>query len=152
MILSDIICKFPEIKIMLTVAVDFDGTIVEHAYPEIGEVKLFAFETLKELQKYKCKLILWTFRTGNELNQAVEFCRQNGIEFYAVNSNYPEEIMDAGISRKINADVYIDDKNLGGFPGWSEAWKQLSPILGANSNSGFLQNLGKKRKWFNFVF
>jgi hydroxymethylpyrimidine pyrophosphatase-like HAD family hydrolase len=115
--------QFMNIKI----AVDFDGTIVDHEYPKIGREKLFAFRTLKELEKQGARLILWTFRTGRELDEAVEFCRQNGIEFYAVNRNYPEEIFDENISRKIDADIYIDDKNLGGFPGWSEVWQQLFP-------------------------
>ncbi|GEM_PF-11066 len=109
------------------IAVDFDGTIVEHKYPEIGEPKLFAFETLRALQKKGFRLILWTFRIGKELEEAVEFCRQHGVEFYAVNKNYPEEVFDETVSRKIDADVYIDDKNLGGFPGWSEVWKMLVP-------------------------
>jgi hypothetical protein len=113
--------------INLKIAVDFDGTIVEHAYPQIGKEKLFAFRTLKELDKLGAKLILWTFRAGKELDEAVEYCRQNGIEFYAVNKNYPEEIHDENISRKIDADIFIDDKNLGGFPGWSETWQILFP-------------------------
>lgn len=111
----------------IKIAVDFDGTIVEHQYPEIGKEKLFAFQTLKELEKKGARLILWTFRSGKELDEAVEFCRQNGIEFYAVNKNYPEEVFDGNISRKINADIYIDDKNVGGFPGWSEIWQMLYP-------------------------
>jgi hypothetical protein len=111
----------------IKIAVDFDGTIVEHEYPEIGKEKLFAFQTLKELNKLGASLILWTFRTGKELDDAVEFCRQNGVEFYAVNKNYPEEIFDESVSRKINADIFIDDKNIGGFPGWSEVWQLLSP-------------------------
>jgi hypothetical protein len=111
----------------IKIAVDFDGTIVEHEYPKIGKEKLFAFRTLKELEKQGASIILWTFRTGKELDEAVEYCRQNGIEFYAVNKNYPEEILDETISRKIDADIYIDDKNLGGFPGWSEVWQILSP-------------------------
>ena len=114
--------------INIKIAVDFDGTIVEHQYPEIGKEKLFAFQTLKELEKKGARLILWTFRNGKELDDAVEFCRQNGIEFYAVNKNYPEEIFDAAISRKIDADLYIDDKNIGGFPGWSEIWQMLNPF------------------------
>ncbi|GEM_PF-53056 len=114
--------------INLKIAVDFDGTIVEHAYPAIGKEKLFAFSTLKELEKRGAKLILWTFRTGKELEEAVEFCRQHGIEFYAVNKNYPEEEFDeTKVSRKIDVDIYIDDKNLGGFPGWSETWQMLFP-------------------------
>lgn len=112
----------------IKIAVDFDGTIVEHGYPKIGKEKLFAFQTLKQLEKMGANLILWTFRTGKELDEAVEFCRNNGIEFYAVNMNYPEEVLDETVSRKINADIYIDDKNVGGFPGWSEVWQILNPF------------------------
>ena len=111
----------------IKIAVDFDGTIVEHEYPEIGKEKLFAFQTLKELEKLGAMLILWTFRTGKELDEAVEYCRKNGIVFYAVNKNYPEEIFDENVSRKINADIYIDDKNIGGFPGWSGVWQIMTP-------------------------
>ena len=112
----------------IKIAVDFDGTIVEHEYPEIGKEKLFAFLTLKELAKKGARLILWTFRTGKELEDAVEFCRKNGVEFYAVNKNYPEEIMNETVGRKIDADIFIDDRNIGGFPGWSEVWQMLSPF------------------------
>jgi hypothetical protein len=111
----------------IKIAVDFDGTIVEHEYPKIGKEKLFAFQTLKELEKLGALIILWTFRTGKELDEAVEFCRKNGIEFYAVNKSYPEEIFDETVSRKINADIFIDDKNIGGFPGWSGVWQILTP-------------------------
>jgi hypothetical protein len=112
----------------IKIAVDFDGTIVEHEYPEIGKEKLFAFLTLKELNKKGARLILWTFRTGKELEDAVEFCRKNGVEFYAVNKNYPEEVMNETVSRKIDVDIFIDDKNVGGFPGWSEVWQMLNPF------------------------
>jgi hypothetical protein len=111
----------------IKIAVDFDGTIVDHEYPQIGKEKLFAFRTLKELEKKGANLILWTIRTGKELEEAVEFCRANGIEFYAVNKNYPEEIFDESTSRKLNADMFIDDKNVGGFPGWGEIWQMLFP-------------------------
>jgi hypothetical protein len=112
----------------IKIAVDFDGTIVEHEYPGIGKEKLFAFRTLKELDKAGAKLILWTFRSGRELDEAVEYCRKKGIEFYAVNKNYPEELFNETVSRKINADIYIDDKNIGGFPGWSDIWRMLNPF------------------------
>ncbi len=133
----------------IKIAVDFDGTIVEHEYPKIGKEKLFAFRTLKELEKQGASLILWTFRTGKELEEAVEYCRNNGIEFYAVNRNYPEEVMDETVSRKINADIYIDDKNLGGFPGWSEVWQALNPYelqerLAEKRISGNRKNLFKR--------
>jgi len=112
----------------MKIAVDFDGTIVEHNYPEIGREMLFAFDTLRALQDQKHQLILWTFRSGKSLEQAVEYCRKNGIEFYAVNKSYPEEDFDeSASSRKIQADVFIDDKNIGGFPGWGEIWRMLNP-------------------------
>jgi hypothetical protein len=52
-----------------------------------------------------------------------------------VNNNYPEENYDGKISRKIAADVYIDDRNLGGFQGWSEVWKMMNPELHENSDA-----------------
>ena len=110
----------------LRIAVDFDGTIVEHEYPAIGKEMLFAFEALRELQKAGSLLILWTFRTGTELEEAVNFCTSRGIEFYAVNRNYPEEVFDENTPRKLNVDIFIDDRNVGGFPGWGEVWQTLS--------------------------
>lgn len=128
----------------MTIAVDFDGTIVEHKYPSIGQEKLFAFQTLKELQKQGHKLILWTYRSGKKLDEAVEFCRQNGLEFYAVNKSYPEEVFDeTQSSRKIQADMFIDDINFGGFPGWSTIWNELS-----DDAKKLEQSKPKKRKGF----
>lgn len=111
----------------MTIAVDFDGTIVEDAYPAIGKPKLFAFETLKAIQGKRHNLILWTYRSGSRLEEAVDFCKENGIEFYAVNKSYPEEEFDGKMSRKINADVFIDDRNVGGFLGWGEIYQLLFP-------------------------
>ncbi len=115
-------------EIPLKIAVDFDGTIVEHRYPAIGKELLFAFDTLRALQKQKHLLILWTYRTGKELDEAVEFCRQNGVEFYAVNKSYPEEVFDdLYSSRKIEADLFIDDRNIGGMLGWGEIYHLINP-------------------------
>jgi len=116
----------------LKIAVDFDGTIVEHKYPEIGKEILFAFDTLRALQKKKHMLILWTYRAGVELDEAVDYCKRNGVEFYAVNKSYPEEEFDEYLmSRKIDADVFIDDRNIGGLLGWGEVYQLLHP----NENS-----------------
>lgn len=109
----------------MIIAVDFDGTIVEDAYPNIGKPKLFAFETLRELQKQKHQLILWTVREGERLDEAVNFCHKHGVHFYAVNKNYPEEVLEKGQSRKLNADVFVDDRNVGGFVGWPKIWEIL---------------------------
>ncbi len=127
------------------IAVDFDGTVVEHKYPAIGKEMLFAFATLKALQQKGHKLILWTFRAGQPLSDAVEFCKSKGIEFYAVNKNYPEEVFDESISRKINADIFIDDRNVGGFLGWSDIWQALHPESG-----DFLHQLRNEGAHTNF--
>jgi hydroxymethylpyrimidine pyrophosphatase-like HAD family hydrolase len=132
----------------MKIAVDFDGTIVDHEYPKIGKTKLFAFETLKALQKRGDTLILWTFRTGKELQEAIDFCKQNGVEFYAANKNYPEEVFDDSISRKIEADVFIDDRNVGGFPGWSEIWQLLNPDEYSTDIKKQIKNIPTTKKSF----
>ncbi|MBA3987235.1 MAG: hydrolase [Flavobacteriales bacterium] len=110
----------------LTIAVDFDGTIVENAYPEIGKPKIFAIETLLKLQSDGHRLILWTYRHGKSLEDAVAFCKDNGVHFYAVNKSFPEEKFEHTCSRKISADIFIDDRNIGGFLGWGEIFHQLT--------------------------
>lgn len=132
----------------MKIAVDFDGTIVDHEYPKIGKPKLFAFETLKALQKRGDLLILWTYRSGKELQDAIEFCKQNGIEFYAANKNYPEEIFDDSQSRKIEADIFIDDRNIGGFPGWSEIWQLLNPDEYSNDIKKQMKNIPSQKNSF----
>lgn len=146
----------------LVIAVDFDGTIVEHDYPRIGREMVFAFDTLRALQKKGHKLILWTYREGKTLREAVEFCKKNGIEFYAVNNSYPEEKLTSEVSRKINADIFIDDRNIGGFPGWGEVFQMLHPEGGELNhqltdpeahhnypkNRGLFNKLLKPKKWF----
>ena len=112
----------------MIIAVDFDGTIVEHKYPKIGKEIPFAIATLKKLQQDGHKLILWTVRESDLLDEAVEFCRQRGVEFFAVNSNYPDENVDASAirSRKLKADMFIDDRNMGGLPDWGVIYEMIS--------------------------
>ena len=111
---------------LLTIAVDFDGTLVENRYPEIGKPIIFAFETLQKLQDEGHQIILWTYRSGIKLQEAVEFCERKGINFYAVNKSYPEEEYDEALSRKILADFFIDDRNINGLPQWGEIYHQLT--------------------------
>ncbi|RLD29790.1 MAG: hydrolase [Bacteroidetes bacterium] len=110
----------------LIIAIDFDGTIVEDEYPDIGKPRIFAFETLKKLQENGHRLILWTYRSGIRLNEAVAFCKKNGIEFYAVNKSFEEEQFDYSKSRKIYADLFIDDRNIGGVLGWGEIYQMIT--------------------------
>jgi len=99
-------------KLTPAAAVDFDGTICENAWPEIGEEKPGMIEWLKAWKAGGNKLILWTNRTDEKLDAAVEWCAERGIEFDAVNENLQERIdRFGGDTRKISADYYIDDKN-----------------------------------------
>lgn len=113
----------------MTIAVDFDGTIVEHKYPKIGKEKPFAIDALKALAAQGHQIILWTVREGALLEEAVAFCRDRGLVFYAVNSNYAAgslfENRGSG-SVKVKADIYIDDRNLGGIPDWGTIYTQIS--------------------------
>lgn len=111
----------------MIIAVDFDGTIVEHKYPAIGREIPFAIETLKKLQAQRHKLILWSVREGRLLDEAIAFCRERGLEFYAVNRDYPEEEKGQNnhYSRKLKADVFIDDRNLGGLPDWGSIYRMV---------------------------
>lgn len=127
----------------LTIAVDFDGTIVEDEFPKIGKPIIFAFETLIKLQEKGHRLILWTYRYGKQLDEAVAFCKEHKVEFYAVNKSFPEEEYNPKYSRKINADIFIDDRNIGKIMGWGEIYQHL---IGENEPP---PQLKKKRKgWF----
>ena len=110
----------------MIIAVDFDGTVVTHEYPNIGKEIPFAIDTLKRLQTEGMhQLILWTVREGDLLTEAVEFCRERGLVFYAVNSNYPETEQVDKQSRKVTADLYLDDRNLGGIPDWGVIYRMI---------------------------
>lgn len=113
----------------MTIAVDFDGTIVEHKYPKIGDEIPFATDTLKMLIADRHRLILWTVREGKLLDEAVEWCRKRGVEFYAVNREYPEETRHNNqyFSRKLSeVDVWIDDRNIGGLPEWGTIYQMIA--------------------------
>lgn len=102
-----------------TVAVDFDGTLCEYAFPKIGNQTLEQKELLEiliELKKEGHKIILWTNRGDNVqykvLTEAIDWCRSKGLEFDAINENLPDQKKISGYSPKIMADYYIDDKAL----------------------------------------
>lgn len=142
----------------MIIAVDFDGTIVEHKYPAIGEEIPFATDTLKMLIREHHKLILWSVREGKLLDEAVEWCRQRGVEFYAVNRDYPEETINNNqhFSRKLKADVFIDDRNLGGLPDWGTIYRMITHhktwnhLITEASYGGSNQHRPKKKHWWQF--
>lgn len=127
----------------MTIAVDFDGTIVEHRYPEIGAERPFAILTLRQLQLEGNRLILFTSREGKLLEEAVAFCHERGLDFYAVNSNEPEKALFHRHTVKVIADVYIDDRNLGGIPAWDEIYR----MIGHQRQEG-RERRERRRSWF----
>ena len=140
----------------MTIAVDFDGTIVTHEYPRIGKPIPFAIETLKKLQQEDHhRLILWSVREGDRLREAVEYCASKGLEFYAVNANYPEETYDQWMNRKVTADLYIDDRNLGGLPDWGIIYNMIhsgkynEPVPTENNND---YSVEQKNSLFSKLF
>jgi hypothetical protein len=134
----------------MTIAVDFDGTIVEHAYPKIGKPVPFALDVLRRLQEEDHhRLILWTMREGHLLQEAVAYCQKNGVFFYACNKNYPEETYKEGDSRKIGADIYNDDRNIGGLLDWGMIYRIIKS--GDNSLQAFgaahVQPAAMQKNW-----
>jgi len=108
----------------MIIAVDFDGTIVENRYPKIGHERPFAVDCLIRLQREEQhQVILWTVREDALLEEALAWCKKRGLVFYAVNQNYPEE--KRGGTRKIKADLFIDDLNLGGVPDWQLIFQMI---------------------------
>lgn len=93
-------------------AVDFDGTLVENKFPEIGEVNPIIWEAVQAYKAVGWKIILWSCRTEDMLQDAVQFCKEKGLTFDAVNSNLPEvQSYYGGDTRKVFANMYIDDRS-----------------------------------------
>ena len=93
------------------IAVDFDGTLCENTWPGIGDPNMELIKHLIWVRKSGAKLILWTCRSEERLEAAIEWCKQYGLEFDAVNDNLPEIVKSFGDNtRKIFANVYIDDR------------------------------------------
>ncbi|SRR5690554_6176709 len=139
----------------MIIAVDFDGTIVEHAYPQIGKPIPFAIETLLQIQKEGHRLILWTVRRGQLLQAAVDYCAERGLYFFAENENYRGETVEREeYSRKLKSDLFIDDRNLGGLPDWGVIFNVIkamdegheNPLALLAGNSAMPEK--KKRSWF----
>ena len=114
----------------MIIAIDFDGTICQNKYPEIGDPMPLAIESVRELHQAGHYLILWTCRQGEQLNEALQWCEENGLSFHAVNDHNPDNLkLFGGVGgNKVYADIYIDDKNIGGFVGWQRAMELIKEI------------------------
>lgn len=144
----------------MLIAVDFDGTIVTHKYPAIGEELPFAVETLKMLRNDGHRLILWSVREGKLLDDAVAWCKERGLEFYAINRDYPEETTDNNphFSRKLKVDLFIDDRNIGGLPDWGTIYRMIKhhhkwdDVIDEVVRNSAIDHTSrpKKKHWWNF--
>lgn len=93
------------------IAVDFDGTLCTRNWPKIGEPNEQLIGQLTEEQKNGAAIILFTCREGKLLREAVSWCKKQGLVFDEVNRNTKERIRAyKGDSRKISADIYVDDR------------------------------------------
>lgn len=108
---------FPDIEVseimkrnFTIIACDFDGVLHNGSWPDIGKPDTYLFSYLINCRKHGIKVILYTMREGKLLNDAVQFCKSQGLEFDCVNNNLPEMIELYGSNpRKIAFDYLLDD-------------------------------------------
>ena len=158
--------KDKESMLPTIIAVDFDGTLVTNKFPEIGEIDELVWSTVLAAKNQGAKTILWTSRTDESLVQAVQFCKEHGLYFDAVNDNIPEVKNLGWNARKVFATYYIDDRMSVVFDGdiipvgvvatkqQGSAWIPIAPesmppigeevflwelMSGANLEDGFLR-------------
>ena len=113
---SDTVSKEQMATLPYIIAVDFDGTLVEDKFPEIGAVKHDVWDRVCKAKNKGAKIILWTSRDNGRLKEAVEFCTERGLHFDAINNNLDEcKIMFGNDTRKVYANEYWDDKAIGVF-------------------------------------
>jgi len=110
----------------MIIAIDFDGTLCIDRYPQIGVPAPNAVATMKQLAEDGHYLIINTCREGDLLVDAINWMLERGIPFNRVNDNHPEATAKYGSNaRKVFATLYVDDRNIGGFPGWSEVYEAV---------------------------
>lgn len=110
----------------MILSIDFDGTICRDEYPSIGCPQPYAVDTLQTLAADGHYLIINSCREGARLTEAINWLLEHDIPFHRVNDNHPDATANYGSnSRKVFADIYIDDRNAGGFPGWLIAYEQI---------------------------
>ena len=126
----------------MIIAVDFDGTIVEDRFPEIGNEIPYVVDLLLKIQQKGHYIILWTCRVNDRLQEAVNWCKERGLIFDAVNDGIHENIQEYGTNpRKVYADLYIDDKN-----GFHNELVQVAFGIGPNQSGTDFQYYVEFRK------
>ncbi|MBR5060664.1 MAG: hypothetical protein IKX24_00805 [Prevotella sp.] len=145
----------------MIIAVDFDGTIVDHQYPKIGAERPHATEVLRKLMDDGHKLILWTVREGPLLEEAINWCMERGVQFSSINESIYTDHREHAPSRKLHADIFIDDCNIGGPWDWDLVYHMIHDNLSyravlreirnqSKQQSAAQETPKKKRRWFGF--
>jgi len=112
------------------IAIDFDGCVVTHRYPQIGQMLGQARYIINKLYDEGYFIIIWTCRGGVDLVNAINWMDEFGIKYHNINENAPYDMIHFKPAPKIYADVYIDDRNLQGFPGWEKAYEIINKQYG----------------------
>ena len=114
-------------KQKLVIAIDFDGTICDLSFPEVGRMKLDADTYINMLYDEGHHILIHTCRTGIYEGLAQTFLKEQEIHYHYINSNMPYMIELYGQDcRKLSADIYIDDKCLMGLP---KTWKEIYELV-----------------------
>ena len=134
--MSDLAIDYEKIP---KIAVDFDGTVVDHRYPDVGANVPGAVPALKELQKRGYRILLFTMRHGAGLKDAVGWYKNHGIELYGVNRDPDQD--EWTDSPKCFAHMYVDDAALGtpmrSVPGFSRPcvnWPRIMDLIFRKEN------------------
>lgn len=107
----------------MIISIDFDGTIVNEMWPRIGSMKKGAREVINRLYSEGHYIIINTLREGPYELEARLYLKRAGINYHGFNENHPDAVVKYYDSRKIGADIYIDDRNIGGIPDWETIYK-----------------------------
>lgn len=111
----------------MILGIDFDGTIAELEYPELGKIKPNAIDVINRLHDKGHTIIIWTCRSDDHQDLVENYLKKNGLKFHHINDNCPSLILQYGNNcRKISADIYIDDRQLGGIP---DDWLEIEKMI-----------------------
>ncbi len=115
----------------MILAIDFDGTIVEDQFPEVGKMIPGASEAINQLYADGYTIIIWSCRTGIKKTRAIEWLVMNGIKFHRFNESCPTNIALHGgkDTRKVYANIYIDDRMLFKLPPWNEIYDLVRELV-----------------------
>lgn len=118
------------------IAIDFDGTIVENAYPQIGQLKKNVIEIINKLVKENnCEIIIWTCREGKYLKDVISFLNKNTIPYHYINDNcdWAKQTFNYNANcRKVFADIYVDDKSIFSNINWNKIYNEIIRIKALN--------------------